>query len=278
VNQSSVTSKSISIVGTVRNAGHVITADIERLVRATADFRSRNLFVVESDSSDDTVQKLAELTKSRPEFRFESLGALSPRMPLRTDRIAFCRNRCYAEVLESADHADSDYVLVVDLDGIGNKINRSRFLSCWAIPHDWSACCANRIGGYYDIYALRCDHWCTEDCQVAKDNLAKLFGPEIAENLAIESRRLIIRTDLPPIPVDSAFGGLAVYTRQAFSDGESYEGLTPAGDEVCEHVSFHRKMREKGHQIFINPRLINGGMVEFPMKRFFKGLRNRILR
>jgi hypothetical protein len=49
-----------------------------------------------------------------------------------------------------------------------------------------------------------------------------------------------------PIPMNSAFGGLCLYRREAYLAGV-YEG----GD--CEHVSLHRSMQRAGYQLFLNP-------------------------
>jgi len=67
------------------------------------------------------------------------------------------------------------------------------------------------------------------------------------------------------IEVDSAFGGLAVYRRRCL-DGVTYSGLTEDGEEICEHVPMHRRLKDKGCRIFINPRLINAGVTEHSMQ------------
>jgi hypothetical protein len=46
--------------------------------------------------------------------------------------------------------------------------------------------------------------------------------------------------------MNSAFGGLAVYQTKAFLSG-GYTG------EDCEHVGHHRRMREAGYQMWLNP-------------------------
>ncbi|MEO1085295.1 MAG: hypothetical protein AAFY88_13735 [Acidobacteriota bacterium] len=50
------------------------------------------------------------------------------------------------------------------------------------------------------------------------------------------------------MPVVSCFGGLAVYSFEAFTCGARY-----AGPE-CEHVAFHRDLRRRGFgRQFLNP-------------------------
>ena len=58
------------------------------------------------------------------------------------------------------------------------------------------------------------------------------------------------------IQVDSAFGGLAVYRRSEIYNAE-YTGIDHNNSEVCEHVAFHKTIRDNNGLIFINPMLIN---------------------
>jgi hypothetical protein len=58
------------------------------------------------------------------------------------------------------------------------------------------------------------------------------------------------------IEVDSAFGGLGIYKRDALLAGR-YIGLDDAGNEACEHIYFHTNLRKAGYRIFINCALVN---------------------
>jgi hypothetical protein len=69
---------------------------------------------------------------------------------------------------------------------------------------------------------------------------------------------IIIPPDSEWIPVDSAFGGLAIYKRYLF-DNVRYSSVLANGDPVCEHVTLHQQMKSKGARLFINPSLINSG-------------------
>jgi hypothetical protein len=51
----------------------------------------------------------------------------------------------------------------------------------------------------------------------------------------------------PPVPVCSAFGGLAIYDTYAYLRGQ-YDGTD------CEHVPFHRTIKERtGGQMYLDP-------------------------
>jgi hypothetical protein len=84
-----------------------------------------------------------------------------------------------------------------------------------------------------------------------------------------------ISPNTPLIPVESAFGGLAIYTMDAFLSGK-YIGLSSEGYEVCEHVGFHQAIKERGLNIFIAPKLVNllpkTQKVEFLLNRHNIGL------
>ena len=60
------------------------------------------------------------------------------------------------------------------------------------------------------------------------------------------------------IPVDSAFGGLAIYKKSCIPDEAEYIGLSKNGEKICEHVSFHNSIKKNKGSIFINPKLIIG--------------------
>ena len=57
------------------------------------------------------------------------------------------------------------------------------------------------------------------------------------------------------IEVDSAFGGLGIYKKEAFISA-TYIG-SEDGKDICEHVPFHRSLKKKGYRLFINAALTN---------------------
>jgi glycosyltransferase involved in cell wall biosynthesis len=264
---------SICIVGTARNCGRTIAAGIDRFAKVTARFASRRFFIVESDSDDGTVAALEALRTRRPDFQYESCGRLAARMPLRTERIAYGRNRCVEFVRDLAEPVD--YVLVADLDGVNGKIQEAALLSCWELAVDWDVCAANRGGRYYDIFALRCPGWVEGDCFAEARQLATRLDPKLARHLTAEARMITIPPEHPPIAVESAFAGLGIYRRDAFVRGQ-YQGLAADGAETCEHVSFHRDIGAAGGAIYINPRMIAGGSPEFFGKDLLRWLKRRL--
>lgn len=211
-------------------------------------------FLVESDSTDGSLEALRELATRIPNFQFLSLGNLRQSIPDRIERIAHCRN-AYLDYVRTTSK-QFDYVVVADLDGVNNLLTKEKVATCWKFD-GWSACTANQSGPYYDIYALRAPGWSEMDCwNEARSLYASGMNPVKSWVKAIREKQRIIPKSEDWIEVTSAFGGLAIYKTEAFLEGK-YQ--TFSGDElnVSEHVPFNLKLTATGHRIFINPKLTN---------------------
>ena len=272
------------MVGLARNCEATLETDVRRLQAALGGAKSVSWLIVESDSMDRTRDEGLRLRGEVPDFHFTSLGQLSKVLPRRTDRIAHCRNH-YAQQLRSNPlFADVDYVVVADLDGLNDRITREGFESCW-VRDDWDMCAANQDGPYYDIFASRHPRWCPSDCWAEYDFLAKYRADTEGILFAsVHSRMIRIPESAEWLEVDAAFGGLAVYRKSLFDHCE-YVGTAPDGSALCEHVHFHRRIRERGARLFINPRMINAGynehtiplLLRSKLKRRAEALARRVL-
>lgn len=246
----------VLVTGVIRNGADSLQREVQQLLNATSGFRRTEVFLVESDSRDETVARLNEMAARSESFRFISLGQLEPSLPQRTARLAHCRNAYIEAVRTDPRYRDVDYVLVSDLDGMNGLLDSAALHSCFQVQEAWDVLTANQGGPYYDIWALRHPDWSPDDCLRLLSRLEPLFGHEAARDIAVYSRQVRIPRTSPPIAVQSAFGGLALYTREALLSG-GYEGLDADGFEVCEHVPHHARIRAAGHRIFINPQLVN---------------------
>ena len=83
--------------------------------------------------------------------------------------------------------------------------------------------------------------------------------------LSVYARMISIPADTSWIEVDSSFGGVAVYKREALQDVH-YIGRDETGVDVCEHVPLHKQIKENGYKIFINPSLINTRLTEHSLR------------
>ncbi len=249
------------VVGLVRNCESHLQADITRVRSAFSKAKQLNWLLIESDSSDQSVLVLEQLKKSVEHFDFISLGVLRNEIPSRTERIAKCRNIYLESIRNNALYQDVDYIVVCDFDGLNSLISEDSLLSCWE-RSDWDVCTANQRGPYYDIFALRHEHWCPSDCWAQYRFLSDyITSSEKALYASVYSKMIIIPENDPWIEVDSAFGGFAIYRKGLFNLAE-YVGVSHQGEEICEHISFHLSLKRQGARIFINPRLINAAYTE----------------
>ena len=245
---------SIIITGLTRNGGKVIRREILNLTNAFSGFKEVAFFIVESDSTDNTLEILEEISTEIPNFAYTSLGQLENQLPNRIDRIAFCRE--YARKSISEKQNTFDYVCVADLDGVNSLLTKSAVESCWQ-RDDWDVVTANQSGPYYDIYALRVEGWCPENSWALQEQMVKRgIHPMKARQLAVYSKQRRISADEPWISVHSAFGGLAIYLWDCFKLA-SYSGRDELSNVVCEHVVLNLKLEQEGKRIYINPKLIN---------------------
>lgn len=263
------TEMSFLVVGLVRNCAAHLKTDIARLQSALGSFKNIYWLLIESDSTDTTLSVLEEITQQIDNFSFISLGNLRQDIILRTERIAYCRNIYMEELATNLIYKDLDYVIVADFDGLNTHITEEAILSCWE-RDDWDVCTANQLGPYYDIWALRHKDWCANDCWEQYKFLCQFNdNPEKMLDIAVNSKMITIPAESDWIKVESAFGGLAIYKRNAIELAR-YNGLTEEGKEICEHLFFHQTLRQNNYSIFINPKLINAAYTEHTEHLLFR--------
>jgi hypothetical protein len=245
----------IYIVGVIRNVSKTIELEIQTILDSVSDFYKIYWYLVESDSDDDTAVVLESLSKKYSNFNYVSLGTLQKDIPLRTARLAWCRNK-YMEYLD-ANLSGNEFVMVADLDGANLGLTRESIRSIWS-RSDWSVVCANQRHAYFDIWALRHEIWCAGDWITEYRNLTinKKMSSRRALKRSLYSKMRHIPSGNEWIPVRSAFGGLAIYKAKSIK-ALRYQGLSDYGEEVCEHVSFNESITSKGLLMFIVPSLIN---------------------
>ena len=244
------------VVGTVRNASSNIASDLLRIINSLDAILPTSGFVVESDSEDTTVSLLKNLSTQDSRIRFISLGQVAPHIPDRIARLRHSRNAYVREIRENPDYQDCDLIIVADLDGINTKISTKYLEHALSSEVRWDAMAANQSARYYDILALRHPLWSPNNWLMEVEWLTPFLGEKAARRHSMADRMIRIPSDLPPILVDSAFGGLCIYRRWIFDKCDYSEDIPEAADEI-DHVTLHRKVRGAGGRIFIHPGLIN---------------------
>jgi len=230
----------VAITGLARDVGHVLPLTIRRIERLAGCFADYRVFAYENDSRDDTGRLLADWVRADRRVQAAIERRTDPVNPAtrcldRAARMAFYRGRCREAVLERC--GDFDVVIVIDfdvpggfsLDGVASTFGHE----AWDFVGSNGLICRRRgldldAWRQYDTWALRFD----------------------AALTPLSTRRaggLVYERGGPLVAVTSCFGGLGVYTMDAFRAGE-YD----VGD--LEHAVFHRTMAARGHaRLFLNP-------------------------
>ena len=253
-----ITEANVLLAGPVRNASAQIENDLRNLLSSLDQFKEVFCLVIESDSDDDTVLRLEQFSKEFGNFSFISVGNLSKKLSKRTDRIAYCRNLIVDAVAADLKYSKIDYIAMADMDGMNGLVTPAKIAQCWEVDEPWDVITANQLGEYYDTWGLSHPYWNPMDCWEQKRQLENLLGNNMAQNIAVTCKQSPIDPRADLIEVDSAFGGLGIYRREAFLAGR-YAGTDDlaGGIDVADHIPYHRELRQKGFRIFINPALIN---------------------
>ncbi len=244
---------SVLICGTARNVSGKLDKFVLYTDKAFSGFEKTSYLICESFSSDGTWEKLLALRSNRDDFNCLQDGQIDEREFRRTVRIASARNQLQETIKKNFENFD--YVVMMDLDGVNRNLTRENVESCWQ-HSEWDGVTANQPLRYYDIWALRAKGWCETDCWNEYAALRKNMSHKRALKIAVTSKIRSISSNTPPIPVQSAFGGLAIYRMEAFLSSK-YAGVDAEGVELCEHVPFHKGLTDKGFKIFIMPSLVN---------------------
>lgn len=149
--------KHIAIVGTVRDVGKNIRKNFYNIEKSLKSLK-KFWYLIESDSSDNTINELKKLKISNPNFEYLSLGKLKKKFKKKTVRLAYCRNK----YLNFVKKNKFEYMIVADLDLNFNSLDNKELVRCFK-KKNWIVCSANCNGPYYDIGALRHKIWSPND-------------------------------------------------------------------------------------------------------------------
>lgn len=223
---------------TLRTMIHALVEDSFQLLRIVA---------FENDSSDETLSLLQDWNRDWP---MTILSEQNLSLPERTQRLAHGRNKLWRAIQRLSP--SPNVVLMMDFDDVNHHL--SNMQTCLQLPSNWIGCCANQYQVYYDLWALRKEDWL--DCDYK-------YTCRLRPGERKPFRHIPAGVD--PIPVDSCFGGAALYhydkmknLPNPFTDG--YNGFLDH-HPTCEHVAFHKAMKEHdpNSQLYIQPKFLNDG-------------------
>ncbi len=213
---------------------------------------------LENDSVDNTRNLLTQFDLKHSRGVVRSIARLDAEINLRTERLASLRNRCLEEIFVSPQLSEFDYLIIMDLDAVNENIDDERVLELIDVSNpDWTAVFANQSERYYDIWALRHPTWSPDDCWKRVRERPTDMSRDDAIDVFLKQRRIKLEPERGFVEVQSAFGGFGIYKLQALH-GCRYVGIDDKGEEICEHVSFHKDLTDKGAKLYIDATLING--------------------
>ena len=247
-----------AIVGAARDCARHLPRVLDNLGRIAQIYAETFFVFAVSDSSDDTFNQLETWVANGRNGRVVDLGTLESTVPVRTARIACARNACLDAVRESIA-AEYDHLIVVDLDDV---LDGDLAIDAVEQAADWLDAAPERAGvfanaapRYYDIWALRHESWCPDDCWHAIWGRPADRSFEAAKFRESLFRQIVLPAAMPPIAVQSAFGGLGLY-KMLFARQGTYCGVDPQDRPVSEHVAFNETIRKAGGLLHIFPSLI----------------------
>lgn len=260
-------------VGCARSCGPYLDGVLANIESLGSTYDEFEVIIVENDSVDDTRQRLQKFACTRQNVRLIDADGLDKGHLRRGDRLAVARN-LYLQVLRDECYSDFDDLVVLDFDDVNCRpINVDAFKSArqwlWAAPNRRGVF-ANASPFYYDLWALRHPAWCPDDCWRRVREAEATVGVIEAIRRHVRSRQIPIPRGRPPIVVDSAFGGLGIYRRDAIL-GSSYVGLNEHDEDVCEHIAFNADVRGSDGILAIYPALQNESPVEHIVTSLYGG-------
>ena len=257
------------IVGLARNCEKGLQNTLPRLNKFKNTFKNVDFRIVTNDSTDNTENVLGNWSFQENNIKVIQHNNLEINATKRTARIAICRNIYLEELRQLKIDKKIDYLLVLDLDGLNSTLVDDPIFTKLIeyAPSNWGGIFANTRGNYYDIWALRHDTWCPNDCFIESKNYRRnliniIKNGGIRKNNKkafkkfITDRQKKISPSNKIISVESAFNGFGIY-KTKYLENASYVGLDLNGREICEHVHFNQCVRDNGAKLYIIPKLLN---------------------
>jgi hypothetical protein len=245
----------VAVAGLARDCASPLSQNIDRIAglldQAGADWR---VHVRENDSVDETKLVLEEYAAadSRITFHAEDYGRESLSSEFagpRTVALADYREACREWVASS----EADYVVLIDWDAWGGWSQAgllTGFARLESHPDAFGMASVSLMEHPLQTYDTttrtlkRSTHWVHYDCWALRLNC---YLDDYSAGVGAWKHQWLPFVGSPPVPVCSAFGGLAVYRWSDFVLGR-YDG------DDCEHVPFHRSIRQQtGKRLYLNP-------------------------
>lgn len=253
---------SIIVCGIARDCGNNLPKNIRTINALCDSAKDYHVVIFENDSKDHTKQVLRDWAEARPKVHVSLNDFNQVTIPekrkeqvvnpmfscARIEKMARYRN-FYLDYIET-NNIPGDYIVVVDLDV--NNIDLPGVMDSFSLMKDWDAVTAN---GYSRSFSSRFRRRYHDTFALIASGKSGI--PKTQEDIINDQYEWAkLKPGMAPVPVDSAFGGLAIYRREAI-DGCRYGVLKnndPAVECLTEHSFLYSRMKAKGYgRICINP-------------------------
>ncbi len=240
----------IVFAGLARNCQDSIKKNINFIDKFRNQYPNINiyLYILESDSNDGTKEYLSRIKTKHS--RIYNVDNLDSRFDFRTERIAFCRNYLLKKINKEIDFNDFIYVPLdldielfkyIDSKKLFNLMNMLKNNQADAIfPFSYPY--------YYDIHALRSKGWNTKNPWHSVNSINKylFIGKFFTRYYFIYRKQKKYNQHLKEIEVNSAFGGMGIYTvnKEKFRELK-YSIDLKYGNTSCEHIVFNNSFKKK---------------------------------
>lgn len=245
---------------------NVFSRNLKHVIDGCNNFDIECIYIVESDSSDNTINTLEYCSNNISNFKYKSCGELKNKLKLRLERICYCRN-LYLDFIKKYYNKEEYLLLIVDFDNVSHEFSLDNITSDIIKYKAKESFCftANQSHYYYDLWALRhailmpCDCW-----KLFRQMKASGFSKSFSLRFSVLSKHFNLSSKSKQIiPVDCAFGGAAIYTLPLPLESK-YVGVDDDGNEIIDHLSFINTLKDKGFKVYIHSQFIsNKGVTLF---------------
>lgn len=214
-----------------------IKSYIEFLGSKFADYR---VIIFENDSKECSKKLLSIWKDKNDKVQIVSKDFNNRKRPS-IKFLADARNYYINEMANNSEYEGFDMVAIIDMDMAYGFDIRGIENSFTQIDR-WDAVCSNGVFAedrMYDAFAFRSDEFPYTPNEVGQ----KKYWHEVVGKI---QRRYLPNESL--VPVHSCFGGLAFYKRDKMNNCV-YDSV----ENDCEHVAFHRCIRNNHGTIMMNP-------------------------
>ena len=229
----------VIICGVVKNAGPQLKNNIDLAIQLGLKCDSYKIVIYENNSTDNVTKTILSTYMKDPHCKIimedipydvikkESkiwayTAVTGSDHPCRIEQIANARNKLIEEIKQEA-YAEFNYVVMIDFDAKFFLID-GILSSLELVKKDRKNVIYANSPEYYDYYALRSSH-----------SVFNLFGPELAGEhfwKTMNMFRLQVKHSDCLLSVYSAFNGIGVYDKEAFTKHTFSAFITPTVKDV----------------------------------------------